>query len=259
MFNKAIFTRSQALIIAMLFWSVSQHINVQYRVINGEGNYVVPFAIIDDKDGYSYVRNDNKQIIGRIYPNEVFAVPSEAFDNKGNYFYIEWNSKQLMGRKHDFDKQGFIHHSRIKYLRDLALLSKTITKNKVSFVGHNYQVVVTIGQFDPLKHKITYNSTRGIYYIDGYEVFGFEGDNFSQPKITEIAEISIIVEDKKYLIPQYYLTAFLSPTRENMFVAVSDDNTLFIAMTNGDGAAGYGVVWTVKKAQVQSVITFQDF
>ncbi|MDR2950298.1 MAG: hypothetical protein LBV71_13970 [Prevotella sp.] len=51
---------------------------------------------------------------------------------------------------------------------------------------------------------------------------------------------------------------YFSPNPDNMFVAVGDDGSLFISMTNGDAAGSYGVAWKIKDENV-SVVAFRDF
>jgi hypothetical protein len=50
-----------------------------------------------------------------------------------------------------------------------------------------------------------------------------------------------------------------SPTPSDMLVALSDNNTIFLLMSNGDGAGAYNVVWTIKNNIVVSQFVNRDF
>lgn len=225
-------------------------------VLYGDSAYLAPFAIINDADGYTKVRDAEGKVIGKIPENEIFAVPSYG-EYSYPYNYIIWSTKNGKGR-YDFDESGLMHHTRIKYLSQMPLLERTIKDNSITFSNKKYTLTVRIGPFDKDKHDMTPEKERmeGPVTVDGYKVYGIEGIFYSNLK--EIKSMSYRIEGKEYNIPQEYLTGYFSPNPDNMFVAIGDNDTLYLSMTNGDAAGGYGVAWKIRGGDI-SVVAFLDF
>ncbi|MDR3057049.1 MAG: hypothetical protein LBU84_02785 [Prevotella sp.] len=241
----------------ILLLIISGNISAQMEcVLYGDSTYIAPFAIINDADGYTNVRDAENNIIGQVKENDIFAVPSYG-EYSYPYDYIIWATKTTQGR-YDFDESGLMHHSRIKYLSQMPMLKRTIKDNTVTFSNKKCQVVIKTGPFEKDKHDITPEKDRmdGPVTVDGYEVYGIDGIFYNDLK--GIKSISYKIEGKEYKMPQEYLMGYFSPNPDNMFVAVGDDGSLFISMTNGDAAGGYGVAWKIKDENV-SVVAFRDF
>ncbi|MDU1889350.1 MAG: hypothetical protein E6767_01550 [Dysgonomonas sp.] len=232
--------------------------DIQAQTNNIDEVYTVaPFAIIVDEDGYTNIRDDEKQIIGKIYNNQVFAVPSYADDNNQKYKSICWQPDIPLGERSYLERPGLIHFSRVKYLKDLPLLKRKIEGGNVIFSDEKYNIQIRTGYLIKEDHVIESKYSDFIDTIDGYEAYGIDG--ILPDKLVEIKEIIYSINGKEYKIPQEYLTGYFSPTPENMYVAISDDNTFFICMSNGDAAGAYAVVWTIKNDLIVSVISYRDF
>lgn len=216
------------------------------------------FAIINDNDGFTNIRSDDlKKVIDKIKINQVFA-KSPTSDEKDSHLFIEypdWNQ----GKK-DFEvyinktKSGYINRNRVQYLSELPQFKETIIEDK-SIVFSNKKIIITlkIGIFDKNKHKIKYKSDRmNSELIDGSFSWGTEGVLYEN--LTEIKSITINYKGKLTSFPKESIKNLFLPSTDPDLVGVAEstENTLFLYMSNGDGAGGYSVVWTIKNGQIVS-------
>lgn len=218
--------------------------------------YVTPFAIIDDADGYSNVRGEKREIIGKIYDNQVFAVPSFEDETTDKYMSVLWNDNNLTRYSLDNEKHGYVHKTRIKYLKDLQLLKKEINGNAIRFENTKYEIKIKLGKFDINQYRMGLDENGNLCCIENYDIYGTDG--ILHENLIEIKEILIKLNGEENFILPEFLIGYFSPNIEAMFVAEGKNDTIFISMTNGDGAGGYGVVWTIKGNQI-FVATFRDF
>lgn len=107
------------------------------------------FAIINDPDGYTNVRDENEKVIGKIYNDEIFAVLA-VYEPIGN-LPIEWK----LDSEGKAAKSGYIHESRIKYLGQLPQLKKRISNNSAIFEKDNIKITISIGALNINDKRIT--------------------------------------------------------------------------------------------------------
>ncbi|MBK5721437.1 hypothetical protein JGH11_11185 [Dysgonomonas sp. Marseille-P4677] len=239
-------------------------------------DYKGVFAIINDVDGYSNVRNSSKKIIGRIIDYEVFAIAS--FLDKADNVYVPiiygwglpdiftrfgWGEKASDKLK---EKEGFIHQSRVKYLYDLPRLTKTLTKDrKIVFSNNDATFNIVIGAFDKMQHKIGKDQFGCDATIDSYPIHGIDGEieyklyDGSIRKATEIKSIHCVIDGDSFSFQKEHLCGYLEPNTDSMYMVKAATNVYYLVMLNSDGAGGYEIVWTIKDKKIKSAITFRDF
>jgi hypothetical protein len=233
-------------------WSVS---NAQY---------IAPFAIIKDKDGFANVRDNGTpkgKVIDKLVSNQVFEDENQLGDTdvKG-WIYVSYGDrkhKKGLTNKMVDEATGYIHQSRIQYLDKLAQLKKIIAKNRIEFKNDTINILIKTGKFIPKENKISKDKDGFISKINNEVPFGIDG--ILPEDLEEIKSIIIMCRDKKYQFPANSLIGLFSPSPNNMLVALSDDNTMFLVMSNGDAAGAYNVVWTIKNNIVVSQFVNRDF
>lgn len=226
--------------------------------------YVAPFAIIKDKDGFVNVRDNGsskRRIIDKLVKNQVFENENQFGDTDAKeWIYISYGDrkkKEGLTNKMVNEVTGYIHQSRIQYLDKLAQLKKTVTKNSIEFKNDTINILIKTGIFIPKENKISKNKDGFISKINNEEPFGIDG--ILPENLEEIRSIIITYKGKEHSFSANSLTGMLSPSPNNMLVALSDDNTIFLVMSNGDAAGAYNVVWTIKNNRVVSQFVNRDF
>jgi hypothetical protein len=229
-----------------------------------QAQYIAPFAIIKDKDGFVNVRengNPKGKIIDKLVSNQVFEDENKFGDTDlKDWIYISYGDqkhKKGLTNKMTDEATGFIHQSRILYLDKLPQLKKTVATNRIEFKNDTISILIKTGKFIPKQNKISKDEYGYISKINNEEPFGIDG--ILPANLEEIKSILITCKNKEYQFPTSALTGMFSPASSNMLVALSDDNTMFILMSNGDGAGAYNVVWTIKKNIVVSQFINRDF
>lgn len=214
------------------------------------------FAIIDDADGYTNVRDKHKNIIDKIHRNEIF-VYSYMDEPIGKYQPIEWD----FSSKNNAIKTGYIHESRIKYLYQLPLFERTITDNTAIFERDNIKITISIGVFNIDDKRIRKDPEYGYpLKIEGYDVWGSDCFSREYPeRNTEIKSIKYTINGVTKQFEKKDILGYLFPCLNNSFVSIGNDNTLYIAMNNGDGAGSYSLLWILKKDKIIGKITYVGF
>lgn len=220
------------------------------------------FGIIEDKDGFVNVRNDNKKIIDKLTENHVF------FDwNSLNYPDSEWHdivygAEAGITRQNSHStntKDGQIHKSRIRYLEDLPHVKlKESTANRIVFANDTVSVEIRMQKFRPEKHKFVRDKENNfIKTIDG--VTDYWGTDGTIPRKEYVSITIRHVNGKVLEFPQEYLSHLYEPSEDYHQVSIGKNNTLFIQTLNGDGAGGYCLVWTIKDYQVKNQLVVRGF
>jgi hypothetical protein len=117
--------------------------------------------------------------------------------------------------------------------------------------------LIKTGRFIPKENKISKNKDGFISKINNEEPFGIDG--ILPADLEEIKSIIITYKDREYRFPENSLIGLFSPSPKDMLVALSDDNTMFLVMSNGDAAGAYNVVWSIKNNIVASQFVNRDF
>ncbi|MDI3321428.1 hypothetical protein [Pinibacter soli] len=228
--------------------------------------WIAPFAIIKDHDGFTNVRakeTGSSKVIDSLTANQVFEDLNLTPINEGST--SDWHlityartSKAITALSNTTsDKEGYIHKSRIQYLSKLPQLrKKMLSQDCVEFKNDTLKLLVVYEKFIPDNHKIT-KKDGFVVSIDNVEPMGMDG--IIPESLTALKSVTIIYKDKSYNFPSETLNNLFSPNAENMYVALSDENVMFLVMSNGDAAGAYNVVWTIKNNQVISRFVNRDF
>jgi len=224
-----------------------------------------PFAVINDSDGFTNIRyGKSKKVVDKLHNNQVFAI-SSVVDEDGwqDWFWIEYPDYALA--KKPFEKfinktkEGMIHKSRFTALPDLPQWKKQALGDDtmICSLGTD-KLTIRYGKFVKSDHTYTKNGNT-IQKIDGSEPWGIDG--YVSEQTIEIKSIALEINNQKYEFPKEALKNMLMPTKvlANLGVAEGSDQTLFLYMSNSDGAGGYDVVWTIKSGKVVSQFLYRNF
>lgn len=218
------------------------------------------FGIIQDKDGYVNVRNDQKAVIDKLTENHVFFDWNTNNDPKAEWHGITYGAETGITRENPHGTNtttGNIHKSRICYLDDLPRLKcKLSDDNRTLFANDTVSVEIRTRKFRPEKHRIQrYEGGMPIRSIDGVEdIWGTE----CQMPQTEYASIAVKYPGGVLEFPREYLDHLYEPSNY-LLVSIGKDNTLFIQSLNGDGAGGYLTVWTIQNYQIKNQLVLSGF
>ncbi|RFZ90825.1 SH3 domain-containing protein [Mucilaginibacter conchicola] len=202
------------------------------------------YAIISAKDGYVNLREEpttNAPIVTKLNNGEfVFFDPEEGKPN-----WISAYTKDHL--------RGFINQSGIKLVDHLpAVKRKHFFKNGCIIYNDSIRVTIISKAFDPKKHNLTYyKDEKGkiVYHtgdkIDGHGIWGTDGDT---PKM-EFVSIDVTIAGKHISIPKNALKDLYEPNYEFTRVYKAGQGVIYIKMTNGDGAGGYTVIFTIKNGK----------
>ncbi|WP_427875581.1 SH3 domain-containing protein [Flavobacterium sp. MMS24-S5] len=228
-----------------------------------QAQYIAAFAIIKDKDGFVNVRENNNvksKIVGKIFENQVFEDLDVLENEKNEWVSITYGiSKQKASSANKTEDQayGYIHKSRIEYLSNLPKLKmKIISENNAEFKNDDLVITIKTGKFIPKQHQIK-RQDGFVSKIDDQYPWGIDG--IIPEKLIEIKSIKIFNKNETYTIPTNNLIGMYSPNFENTQIFIGSDKTIFIAMSNGDAAGAYNVVWTIKNNHVKDQFVFRDF
>jgi hypothetical protein len=203
------------------------------------------FAIINDKDGFVYVRKNksiNSPVVGKIYEDSIFGYNP---DDKSDWLQI-----YKQDSKNGFGKEGYVYKSRILPLSKFRAI-KNIKSFKDSCVAKNDSLVVIVksGSFNPKKHKLTYSKpvpnehvASVLTEIDGKQFWGTDGDI---PKKI-ITGVKIIKNGVPIIIPNNAFNDLYEPWLKSLQVYIGKNNTIYIEMDNSDGAGAYSIIWIIK-------------
>lgn len=218
--------------------------------------YLPQFAIINDPDGYVNIRDEKINIIGKMHRNEVFVL-SLTEDPIGRYLPVEWG----LNSRNDASRVGYMHKSRIEYLYTLPLLNRHITSNSAIFEKDNIKVVINIGTFDINDKRISKDPEYGYpLTVNGCDVWGMDCFSAEYPdRNTEIKSIECTIDGITTQFDKDDISGYLYPFLENSFVSIGDDQTLYIAMSNGDGAGSYDLLWILKQGKITQKIVYIGF
>ena len=124
--------------------------------------------------------------------------------------------------------------------------------NFMSFEGTNLKVMITIGRFEPTKHKLTKDDDH-IVKIDNKPYYGNYGD---MPN-NHIKSLSVLIDKDTIPIPPAAFTDLCNVNftyrdqagteRSNNGIYLSKDNRkVYVYLLNKDGQGGYEVTWVIQ-------------
>ncbi|WP_426671734.1 hypothetical protein ACPPVU_10900 [Mucilaginibacter sp. McL0603] len=193
------------------------------------------YAVIKDPQGYVNIRQTpsvNAPVISKIYNYSVFSCES----NKTNW----WKVLYIQPDNHSKANwvEGYIHKSRVLILNNWRTPGK---KDSLS-------VIVKQAIFEPKKHQLFYskenpNNIRSeLSKIDGKFFWGTDGEI---PKEV-ISQIEVTIKGNLINIPKSGFDDLYEPHLKNISICHGPDNTIFISMSNSDGAGAYTIIWIIK-------------
>lgn len=220
--------------------------------------YWYMLGIINDSDGYTNVREDaavSSPIQDKVYNNQVFYIPDHE-GPQNNMLEVWYNVNYEKAKKgyctSDITSSGYIHNSRALPLAKLNRLSKrNLYGNSLTLSNDNTSVVFTKEPFNESKHTIERDTDGWLEAIDGQKPWGVDGCI----PTTGLASITINYKDKTYSLPEVAISNIYEPSflEGHCGVFVGSDNTLYIAMVNGDGAGSYIVIWAIADKELKSM------
>ncbi len=229
-----------------------------------QAQYMAPFAIIKDKDGYVNVHAEaskDAKVIDKLLENQLFEDQSQFGSGSEEWVYISYGdkkSRKFPVNRMEEESVGYIHKSRVLYLDKLPQLKrKIINPNQAEFQNDTLKLVIKTGKFIPQNHTIE-REDGYISKVDNIVAWGVDG-SLDREAPAEIKSITITHKNRIFPFPKEALTGMFCPNFENMYVVISNDNTLFVVMSNSDAAGAYNVAWTIQYGKVVSQFMNRDF
>ncbi|MBV7529896.1 hypothetical protein [Chitinophaga sp. sic0106] len=222
---------------------------------------ITPFAIIKDSDGYTNIRSEkSKAVIDTLFRDQVFAI-SPGEDEKDKWISIDYPHYKPASTafvRSSNSISGLIHATRIQRLSDLPQWEKRVTDTALLLRKGTSVVTIRIGKFLADKHKIT-KSEGFVSKIDNEVPWGIDG--YISEAVTEIKSITVDRNGAAFVFPATAVKNMLNPTKLKDFfgIAEGDGGTLYLFMSNSDGAGSYEVVWTIKGKAVVNQFLYINF
>jgi Bacterial SH3 domain len=205
------------------------------------------FAIIDDKDGFTNVReepNVKSKIVGKIKEGELFY-------NR----FIEHNSDWIEVETEE-NLSGYVHVSRIKFLNNLKQLKyRKEAKDTLTIYQSNIKVQIFKSAFILKEHKIERKEYNPVSKIDQKHPWGVDGTLPTQA----IQSIQITLGQNVLEMPKNELDDLFEPNFEQTRVFVGKNDTYYLTMSNSDGAGGYRVTFVIRKGKFVKRYIFIPF
>ena len=212
------------------------------------------FGIIDDKDGFVYVRsnkNVSDNVIDTLKNNQII----EYFDTEDGekWVLVEYKNCKNLG-------SSYVYSNRIKPIDSFEKFTLETNSSKLNTLFfNNLEVSIKLNQFDSTNHSYLFdqdNPVRNVRKIDNQDVNGI-GDKL--PKF-EYQSITIKNKDKIFNIPPKYLKNLFEPNF-HLTSAYFDSkrNRIYLQAFNSDGAYGYVVLWVIENSKVVDFIITSPF
>jgi len=232
------------------------------------------FAVIRDSDGFTNVRESTLQskITGKIVKYQPFDCYTEGdgeeihYPNMINIGYSEYANKNGESYQQNSssaeDKTGYIYKNRIYKLSQMPQLKlKTVSDSKALYANDSIQVTFGTAKFNPSKHQLNDDNRKLITdtsldalseklsYVDGKRIWGFISEHDSK----EITSITISYDKKSYSLPASSFKNIFHPNFDTNYtkICIGLDGEIYIWMQNGDGAAGYNVIWVIVEGELK--------
>lgn len=214
-------------------------------------------CIIDDKDGYTNVRqkaDQNSKIIGKIIEVQAFAIDNFVEDEENRSkdwtaikFPTNIDKNLTFIRFEGEEKTCYIHKSRLVELETLPKFE--MTEANSSKVIHHYKdlkIEIETQVFKKSDHKIT-QSEKGHYIIDGKKAFPYYGGESS-----EIKSIKIKSKNQTFDFPKIAFKNLMMTIAKNTAVYKGNKDEFYIVFNAGDGADFYNIIYSIRNNQLIS-------
>jgi hypothetical protein len=192
------------------------------------------FAIIQDKDGFSNVREEanlKSKIVGTVKNDELIFV----FDNEESKDWFTIESSKI---------SGFVHKSRIKRLNKFKEVnSSNQSKSSIRFKYDSFEIDISTEKFDSKKYSIQRNKQGFVEKLNNKTFYGTDGD---LPKIA-LKSVVFKINNKEISIAKNEVNDLFEPNFDNTKIFFdASTKIIYLTMQNSDGAGAYAVAWTFK-------------
>lgn len=197
------------------------------------------FAVIDDKDGYVNVREKesaNSKIIGKIKSGEAV------------FIFEDLDTDWLNVSFDDDKKSGFIHRSRIKYIKDLEKIpSVDYHDYKAIFHLNNIDIDIETDDFDYESNKKYFSETvKEDYTIQKYKGRELWGRDGTIPK-TYYKSITLKIGNQEIEIPEKDIGDLFNVNNDCTECYYDKaNNSIYIHLSNSDGAGSYVALFKIE-------------
>jgi hypothetical protein len=206
---------------------------LQINFISAQEYYTAGFAIIQDKDGFTNVREkpkNNSNIIYKLSDYEVFYYDIDAYENNEEWINVYISSNKFtVGCSKSNHISGYIHRSRTKPLSGFKQCN-----------GKDFFLKYDIQKFDSSNIIIGLTNDFFVETINGLPVWGRDGElptNF-------IKSIEVKIHNKPVQIHPFFYSDLYEV--DNKFYNIQIDNYFYSFQYNSDGAGGYDLIWVFK-------------
>ncbi|HEY8894662.1 MAG TPA: SH3 domain-containing protein [Niastella sp.] len=206
-------------------------------------------GIIKDPDGYCNVRAEpnTQSKIEDTLTNGRFIYHLQDDETKNNWLLVDYHK----GKDH---RSGYIHRSRVVYIKDMIQFKKT-TGNDTLIKGelNDMQITIRSGAFVKAGRKIPDKTPSGEYRtivaIDGKEAWG----NDTRMPVSEYKSIQFKSGAQTLNFPKSSFND-LFEVNSARYTSLAFDKTtgkVYIEAMNGDAAGSYDVVWVISNGKIE--------
>jgi flavodoxin len=228
-------------ILAILILIFTQNLFAQ----NTEG---YGFAIIDDKDGFTNVREEpnlKSKIVGKIKEGELFFC-------RGNENFKDWFEIIYQGRK---DLSGYILRSQVRFIRNLSAIKNRKSIGDTLYIKNDsINLSMTIGKFNETQHKFL-KDENSIIKIDAKRPLGTDGE---LPK-TEIKSINVMIREKLIRLPKKEINDLFEINLSSCKVYLDMNNNVFFTFDVGYRTGLCLVAYSFKNKRFVNRCVFYSF
>jgi hypothetical protein len=197
------------------------------------------FAVIQDKDGYSNVR-DSAHIEARLTDTLHNGHFVYCFEKKGNWVNIDYTKKQA-------DRRGYVYFDRLRVVTEFESIPPVSgAANSITFSKDSLTIMLTRHLFKKSNNKFTYykEAEGQIELINGKPIWGTDG---GMPG-TQYKSIVVSIGQRKIHLPATAINNLFEPRLTDTQVNYDSTNDiLYIQSSNSDGAGFYQVIWKIEK------------
>lgn len=205
------------------------------------------FAIIEDKDGETNVRDENSirgQVVAKLPTNTIVS------------YYTENENEQWIMIEYKEEHDGYVFVNRLKPLDTFsAIKPETVKSNFVNFQTSDYQFIVSTKPFHAKEHEI-YQSEGFVYAIDGKEFLGTDGNI----PTNEIKSFNVLYKNEEIEIsPEYFQSLYNLDLTAMKLTYNPKLNQYYLFGTFSDGAATFDALWVFEKGKLIQHISHINF